>query len=308
MSHAPEPPRLVLRREAVAAGYVDQEIRRLRRQGNWSALQRGAYLVGDDQLDRRARHLLAVRATVAGLRSPSVVSHGSAAALHRLPLWRVPLAQVQVTRRPPGRSANEGRLHTHVARLPSEDVVAVDGLAVTSVARTVVDLARALPFQAALVVADAALASGATTPDALLAVLTAATGMRGSRNARRVVTAADMRSESVGESRSRAVFIEAGLPLPELQLEVRRPDGVLVGRSDFGWRCERVVGEFDGRVKYGRLLRPGQDPGDAVFAEKRREDAIRDEVWGVVRWVWVELDTPSRLVTRVVRALERGPR
>jgi hypothetical protein len=308
MTTAPEPPRLVLRRRAVAAGYADQEIRRLHRQGTWSVLQRGAYLVGPGEPDRRLRHLLAVRATVAGLRTPAVVSHGSAAAVHGLPLWRVPLQQVQVTRRPPGRSADESRLRSHVARLAPEDVVLVAGTAVTSVARTVVDLARTVPFDAALVVADAALASGATSPDALLAVLTAGTGTRGSRQARRVVIAADGRSESVGESRSRAVFIEAGLPLPELQLEVRGTDGVLVGRSDFGWRRQRVLGEFDGRVKYGRLLRPGQDAGDAVFQEKRREDALRDEVWGMVRWVWVELDRPQRLVARVERALERGPR
>jgi hypothetical protein len=69
-----------------------------------------------------------------------------------------------------------------------------------------------------------------------------------------------------------------------------------------------VVGEFDGRVKYGRLLRPGQGPGDAVFEEKRREDAIRDEGWGVVRWTWGDLVVPERLDQRVRRALQRGER
>jgi hypothetical protein len=304
----PEPPRLVLRRRAVADGDSDQEIRRLRHRGGWSALQRGAYLVGAAEPDRRARHLLVVRATVAGLRTPAVVSHGSAAALHDLPLWRVPLEQVHVTRRPPGRSADEARLRSHVARMAPDDVMVIGGIAVTSITRTVVDLARVLPFDAALVVADAALASGATSPGALRAGLDAGAGTRGSRRAGRLVAAADGRSESVGESRSRAVFIEGGLPLPDLQVEVRRPDGVLVGRGDFGWRRQRVLGEFDGRVTYGRLLRPGQDAGDAVFAEKRREDALRDEVWGVVRWVWVDLDAPAQLVTRVGRALERGPR
>jgi hypothetical protein len=66
-----------------------------------------------------------------------------------------------------------------------------------------------------------------------------------------------------------------------------------------------VLGEFDGRVEYGRLLRPGQAPGDAVFEEKRREDALRDERWGMVRWVWDELGS-SALVARWRRALERG--
>jgi hypothetical protein len=61
-------------------------------------------------------------------------------------------------------------------------------------------------------------------------------------------------------------------------------------------------------VTYGRLLRPGQEPGDAVFEEKRREDALRDQGWGMVRWVWAEPATPSALVARWVRALERPPR
>jgi hypothetical protein len=103
-------------------------------------------------------------------------------------------------------------------------------------------------------------------------------------------------------------MIDAGLTRPELQVEIRRPDGWLIGRSDFGWEEHRLLGEFDGRVKYGRLLRPGQQPGDAVFEEKRREDAMREEGWGMVRWVWNELAAPAALVARWARALEhRAP-
>jgi hypothetical protein len=308
MTALPERPRLVLRPQALAAGLVDDEIRRRRRRGEWSALQRGAYLVGPERPDRRQRHILIVQATLAGLRVPAVVSHGSAAALHGLPLWGVPLRQVHVTRQPPARSGAEGRLRSHVSRLASGDVVVLDDTAVTSVARTVVDLARSLPFAAALAVADAALADRLTSPEQLASALHAGTGTRGNRSARRVVRAADGRSESVGESRSRALMIDAGLPLPDLQVEVHHPDGRFVGRSDFGWRDHRVLGEFDGQVKYGRLLRPGQAPGDAVFEEKRREDALREERWGMVRWVWADLSSPAALVARWVRALDRGSR
>ncbi len=101
-------------------------------------------------------------------------------------------------------------------------------------------------------------------------------------------------------------MIELGLPLPDLQIEVRDPSGRLLGRADFGWREQRLLGEFDGRVKYGRLLRPGQDAGDAVFEEKRREDAMRDENWSVVRWVWRELDVPVAFGRRIVRRLDRA--
>jgi hypothetical protein len=65
------------------------------------------------------------------------------------------------------------------------------------------------------------------------------------------------------------------------------------------------VGEFDGLVKYGRLLRPGQTPGDAVVAEKRREDRVRDEGLRVVRWTWDELETPGVVVKRLWRAFAR---
>jgi hypothetical protein len=110
----------------------------------------------------------------------------------------------------------------------------------------------------------------------------------------------------VGESRSRVLLARMGLAPSVLQLRVHG-GGSFLGRADFGWEEERVLGEFDGRVKYGRLLRPGQMPGDAVFEEKRREDLLRDEDWGVVRWTWNDL-RPEVLGPRVHRALERGRR
>ncbi len=69
-----------------------------------------------------------------------------------------------------------------------------------------------------------------------------------------------------------------------------------------------MVGEFDGRITYGRWLRPGQQPGDVVFEEKRREDLIRDEGWPVVRWTWDDLLHPARLGERVSRAHDRSHR
>ncbi len=81
----------------------------------------------------------------------------------------------------------------------------------------------------------------------------------------------------------------AGLPVPVLQWSVRADSGELLGRVDFGWPGLRTVGEFDGRSKYGRLLRPGQAPADAVYAEKVREDRLRAAGLAVVRWTWSDL-------------------
>jgi hypothetical protein len=117
-------------------------------------LQRGAYLDATPS-DSVARHRAVVAATVAGLRRPAVVSHVSAAVLHGLPVWRTLLQRVHVIREPPSAGSGSGRVHLHVAVLPAEQIEVVDGLAVTGLVRTVVDVARTMPFESAVVVADA---------------------------------------------------------------------------------------------------------------------------------------------------------
>jgi hypothetical protein len=117
----------------------------------------------------------------------------------------------------------------------------------------------------------------------------------------------DPRSESPGESYSRVVLHRIGVPAPTPQYEVWERE-VLVGRVDFCWEEFRTLGEFDGREKYGRLLEPGQTAADAVFEEKRREDALRDLGWQIVRWIWQDLYHPEDLRRRLERAFERGLR
>jgi hypothetical protein len=118
-----------------------------------------------------------------------------------------------------------------------------------------------------------------------------------------VLAFADGLSESPGESRSRVRMRWCGVPQPRLQIPIATRLGV--ARADFGWPQHRTVGEFDGLVKYGVLLRPGQDPADAVVQEKIREDAIRDEGWRVVRWMWSELEPFDEVARRIERSFRR---
>ncbi|GAB3200889.1 hypothetical protein GCM10027261_33990 [Geodermatophilus arenarius] len=302
------PPRLLLRRDALDEGFTDDELGRLARRREWTRLRRGAYLDGAAPDAAAARHRLLVTATLGQLRRPAVVSHQSAAVLLGMPLWGVPLGRVHVTRRPPAWNDAGRVLFVHVGGLDDDEVVEVGGVAVTSPARTAVDLARAVPFEPAVVVLDAALHAGLCTEATLTDALGRCRGRPGARSAGRAVRFADGRSESVGESRSRVVLHALGLDPSGLQFPVRTAEDVLLGRTDFVWEDRRVVGEFDGQVKYGRLLRPGQHPGDAVFEEKRREDAIRGEGWGVVRWTWDDVQDRILLGARVRRALVRGGR
>ena len=68
----------------------------------------------------------------------------------------------------------------------------------------------------------------------------------------------------------------------------------------------KTVGEFDGKIKYGRLLRPRQCVEDLIFDEKVREDAVRDLGLQVIRWIWQDLYRTGVLRGRVRRALARA--
>lgn len=97
-------------------------------------------------------------------------------------------------------------------------------------------------------------------------------------------------SETALESVSRCVIEWLGFPDPELQVEVQQ--GERVRRLDMLWRREGVGGEADGRSKYDGSL---GDPSQAVFEEKRREDALRRVLSGFARWGWPELTAPQEL-------------
>jgi hypothetical protein len=285
----------------IAAGHDDGELRRRRRTGELETVRRGAYISTADRRaeDELVRHRLLIMAGLGSLASGAVVSHCSAAVLLGLPVWSIPLNRLHVTRsqRTGGRLSRT--VHLHTAPLVGDDVVEIGGIAVTSPARTVVDLARSTPFETAVVTADGALRAG-LMPAALAGVVERVSGWRGAAAARRVVAFADGRSESVGESRSRVAIVRAGLPAPVLQWDVWR-GGTHLGRCDFGWPELRTVGEFDGRVKYGRLLRPDQDPGDVMFEEKLREDELRAEGLHVARWIWRDLGAFGDAAGRIRR-------
>lgn len=184
--------------------------------------------------------------------------------------------------------ASGGRSEVGVKRqcrgLPPADQLVVDGIHVTSIPRTLVDLATAQPFRFAIAPLDFALGRGITSLEHLQAQLLQP--FRGRRRAIRAVGFADGRSGSPGESLSRAVIHELGFPAPMLQVEHRWSGGKDI--TDFEWPAHSVIGEFDGLGKYVREeLRPGQTVADAVIAEKVREDRLRRSTHAAVaRWGW----------------------
>ncbi|MDQ4117348.1 MAG: hypothetical protein M3235_10370, partial [Actinomycetota bacterium] len=119
------------------------------------------------------------------------MSHLSAAALHGLPLWGVPLRTVHVTRDARSGGRRTRLLHVHPAPIGPDEVVTVRGLRVTSPARTVVDIARTARFESAVVIADAALKAALCTRQDLEAAVARAGRRCGGPASRRVVAFAN---------------------------------------------------------------------------------------------------------------------
>jgi len=295
----------------LAQAYADEgvssnQLRSLVKNGELSRVRRGAYapeLGGDFD----ARHRQVIDATMPRLGPGSYLSHGSAALLHGLPTWKEYLARVHVTKS----RANGGRLgrfvHVHGALLPEAEQIDLRGLPVTTLRRTTADCARTWTYERAVALTDRALRLGLDRGE-LLDSLDAAPGRRGTPHARRVAAVADSRAESVGESLSRVKLVRLGLVPSHLQYDVLDEHGRLAGCADFCFEEHRTLGEFDGKIKYGRLLKPGQTAGDVIFAEKRREDRLRDLGWEVVRWTWEDLRHPERIAERLHRAFARAAR
>jgi hypothetical protein len=295
--------RVTLSRDLTADGFSPGELARMTRAGELVHLRRGAYAEpADGELDPRAAHLQLLAATLPQCAPEAVVSHTSAAALYELPVWREQLARVHVTRDRHGGGRSRRWVQIHGIPLPESEVLELHGFRVTGLARTVVDLGCSLPLTQAVAAGDLAL----TRIDR--AEITEVLGRQARRtgigSARRAVALLDSRSESAGESFSRVVFHLARLPAPQPQFSVFTTDGRFVGRSDFGWPDFGVLGEFDGKAKYGELLRkPGQTAEQVLIAEKQREDRMRELGWVVIRWMWQDLSRPEALIGRLRQAL-----
>ena len=287
--------------EAADRGVEPGVLRRGVHGGGLVRLRRGAYVGAElwRQAPAAERHRL--RVVAAHRDQPGATfSHRSAAALWGLPLVGPWPEQVEIT----AGAASGGRSRPGVVRRGSSAATAavvVDGIRRTSVSRTVVDLARVLPFVSALAAADDALHRHLTTLEEIGSVIDELGPVRGIRAARRVLEHASPRAESAGESLSRGRMIELRLPAPVLQQPLRDRDG-RIGRVDFWWRDLRLVGEFDGRLKY-RVdgIDDRRAVEDRLWAEKQREDRLRAAGCRVARWTWSTAMDRDRLAAHLAR-------
>lgn len=276
-----------------AAESADRQFRR-EAQGGRSAirLRRGVFTTTDHwgRLSPRQRHLAAIRAVVATRTRDPLISHQSAAAV-----WGIPLADawpgtVHVLAPPQSRARSKNGVTVHRSEVPDGDIVDIDGMLVTSPARTLLDLARTTSFATAVVAIDHALNQRSASPEVFLTAevlrekLAESLSARGWVRADRAISFGRSTADNPGESLSRVAIFELGFPEPLLQTCHPNPRGGFYF-TDFEWPVYRLIGEFDGQGKYlkDEYLR-GLTPGEVVTREKVREDDLRAEGNGMARW------------------------
>ncbi|MGH2714644.1 MAG: DUF559 domain-containing protein [Thermoleophilaceae bacterium] len=202
-------------------------------------LHRGVYALGHDALRPEAYWLAAVLACGDG----AVLSHASAAA-H----WGIrPSAAATVDVTVPARSGRTRRKSIRVhrsGRLTEAEVTAHEGIPVTTVARTLLDLADVLPDQALKRTIDEAEYQGLLDLTPLIAIVEGNPGRRG-----RKVMALATSPQELTRSNLEQCFLEMvtrrGLPRPRVNMWV---EGYEV---DFCWPDAKLIVEIDGRAAHG---------------------------------------------------------
>jgi predicted transcriptional regulator of viral defense system len=222
---------VVTHSELLDAGISRAEIKRRRRRGYLVPVYRGVYRVGHEAPSTEAEYLAAVRAA-----GPAAVLSGRAAAyLLGLLKGHPPRAEVTAPteRRVPGLGTRRSR------ELGSRETMVWRGVPVTTVARTLVDLAAVLGPDALARACHEAGVLHRTTPAAVEAALARRPNARGAAKLRAVLHGDVRVTLSELERRFLVLLRDAGLPLPV----TNRPAGAR--RVDCRWAEPGLTVELD---------------------------------------------------------------
>jgi very-short-patch-repair endonuclease len=293
-------------RQLAAAGLEERVLTAAVRSGIALRLRRGAYVRSAhwQAAEPWTREDLQIQAHFASTGGLSRYSHVSAARLHECRVWDVgPRIHVTTGYANSLRSAGTD-VRTHRADLAPWELATLwtpDGREIlsTSIERTVLDCARILPLEQAAVIGDHALRKGARI-ESMRQLLDQSQARRGSRRAADLLGVLDGRSESVGETRTRLLLRSFGLLMFVPQFEIPTPIGRF--RADFADPAARVVIEFDGSGKYIDY-KPAEE---VLLAERRRENALVDEGWVVLRLEWKHLAYPADVRRRLLAMMDRS--
>ncbi|HEU0023772.1 MAG TPA: type IV toxin-antitoxin system AbiEi family antitoxin domain-containing protein [Thermoleophilaceae bacterium] len=262
---------VVARRELIALGATPEGIDVRREAGRLHVLHRGVYAVGHRAVTRRGGWMAAVLAGG----PEAVLSHHAAAALWRI---RDPCpGPTDVTVRRQRRSNSSLRFH-HV-RLPRDEMTEVDGIPVSTMPRTLFDLATVLDERQLERAINEADYLRLTDPLSLRDLL-----VRYPRRAGAARIRAALAARSRGATRTRSDLEELflslldrhGLPRPRVNSHIPG-----IGEVDCAWPAARLVVELDSRSAHATSA--------AFEADRERDRLLQAAGWRVIRITWRQL-------------------
>ena len=285
---------LFTRAQAQAAGATPKVVERRLLAGRWRAVAPGVYSLPGIPPSWR-RNLMA-----AGLAAgpAAVVSHEAAAALHGMATFS-PGAVVVTLPHGDHQRLRSARLRQSTDLRPHH-CTEVDGLRVTTVARTLVDLAASVHPVRLRDAVDGVLAGRRCSLGDVRRCLDEVRrpGKRGVRRLDVVLSTREpgrVAAATTLERRLKHVLAEGGLPTPVREHELPWCRDT-PGRVDFAYPGQRVIVEADGRRWHTR---------ERDFeVDRRRDREAQLAGWDVYRFTWDDLRArPDDVVTTVRRAL-----
>ena len=178
--------------------------------------------------------------------------------------------------------------------LGASESVVIHSLPATNLQRTLLDLCVQLPQIEALVAIDMAVQRGLVNVVELWRHGHSAAGRPGSARLRDLARFAEP-AESPMETRLRWLLLQAGLPRPQVQVDLRDSNGRFLGRADLYYPAGRLIIEFDGGNHRDRLV--GDD---------RRQNLLVGSGHQVLRFTTADLKARPDVVVAQVRAALAG--
>lgn len=302
--------RCCVRRVARGRYAVERTCEKVEHEGIWAAVREGhaqEFELFNDRRDAEQYLKALVRARAEKVneeessgrskRRHEVFSHLSAALIHGLPIVVVPEQRVEVIRR--GASRKHRYLRVRNTPLTPGSVMTIGIYRVTTLERTIVDVALTYELATALAMIDHTLRRELTSMEEIQTAFAERDAARAQRRARCALDLSDARRESPAESVAAARFFEHGIGGFDPQVEFRGRDGRVFARVDFCHRAAKVIIEVDGLAKYSMGPRTSRK---ALEDEKVRDAQLAALGYRVVHLTWRQLflAAPFEDIKRIV--------
>jgi hypothetical protein len=131
-------------------------------------------------------------------------------------------------------------------RIADDEITWVDGIPVTTLARTALDLGRYQPRDRAIASLDALMRAAPFSTEEVLLLAKRYRGARGVKSLKDALPLVDGGAASPRETWLRLIYTDAGLPKPTTQIPIFDSDGTLLRTVDMGWQDFKVLSEYDG--------------------------------------------------------------